>query len=57
MNVAVMAVPLYIALILLELAYERYSGRHTYPPGGCHHQHQHRRAAGAAGRASCACCW
>ena len=30
MNVAVMAVPLYIALILLELAYERYSGRHTY---------------------------
>lgn len=30
MNVAVMAVPLYIALILLELAYERHSGRHTY---------------------------
>ena len=30
MNVAVMAVPLYILLILLELAYERWSGRHTY---------------------------
>lgn len=30
MNVAVMAVPLYILLILLELAYERHSGRHTY---------------------------
>lgn len=30
MNVAVLAVPLYILLILLELAYERWSGRHTY---------------------------
>ena len=30
MNVVVMAVPLYVALMLLELAYERYSGRHTY---------------------------
>ncbi len=30
MNVVVMAVPLYILLILLELAYERWSGRHTY---------------------------
>jgi len=30
MNVAVMAVSLYILLILLELAYERWSGRHTY---------------------------
>ncbi|MHA6494981.1 sterol desaturase family protein [Pseudomonas borbori] len=30
MNVAVMAFPLYILLILLELAYERHSGRATY---------------------------
>lgn len=30
MNVVLMAVPLYILLILLELAYERWSGRHTY---------------------------
>ncbi|SDI15249.1 Sterol desaturase/sphingolipid hydroxylase, fatty acid hydroxylase superfamily [Pseudomonas benzenivorans] len=30
MNVAVMAFPLYILLMLLELAYERHSGRHTY---------------------------
>lgn len=30
MSVAVMAFPLYILLMLLELAYERYSGRHTY---------------------------
>ena len=30
MNVAVLAVPLYILLILLELAYERWIGRHTY---------------------------
>lgn len=30
MNVVVLAVPLYVALMLLELAYERYSGRHTY---------------------------
>ncbi|WP_339080933.1 sterol desaturase family protein [Pseudomonas sp. TMP9] len=30
MSVAIMAFPLYILLILLELAYERYSGRHTY---------------------------
>ena len=29
MNVAVLAVPLYILLILLELAYKRWSGRHT----------------------------
>ncbi|MGR1217569.1 sterol desaturase family protein [Metapseudomonas otitidis] len=30
MNVAVLAFPLYILLILLELAYERHSGRSTY---------------------------
>lgn len=30
MNVAVLAFPLYVLLIVLELAYERYSGRHTY---------------------------
>lgn len=30
MSVAVMAFPLYILLMLLELAYERYSGRPTY---------------------------
>jgi alkylglycerol monooxygenase len=30
MSVAIMAFPLYILLILLELAYECYSGRHTY---------------------------
>jgi alkylglycerol monooxygenase len=30
MNVAVLALPLYILLILLELAYERHSGRHTW---------------------------
>ncbi|NQD92012.1 sterol desaturase family protein [Pseudomonas sp. CrR25] len=30
MSVAVMAFPLYILLMLLELAYERHSGRHTY---------------------------
>jgi alkylglycerol monooxygenase len=30
MNIAIMAFPLYILLMLLELAYERYSGRHTY---------------------------
>lgn len=30
MSVAIMAFPLYILLILLELAYERHSGRHTY---------------------------
>jgi alkylglycerol monooxygenase len=30
MNVAVLAVPLYILLILLELAYERHSGHRTY---------------------------
>ncbi|OHC29946.1 MAG: hypothetical protein A2Y50_04120 [Pseudomonadales bacterium RIFCSPLOWO2_12_59_9] len=30
MNIAVLAFPLYILLMLLELAYERYSGRHTW---------------------------
>lgn len=30
MSVAIMAFPLYILLMLLELAYERFSGRHTY---------------------------
>ena len=30
MSVAILAFPLYILLILLELAYERYSGRRTY---------------------------
>ncbi len=30
MSVAVLAFPLYILLMLLELAYERHSGRHTY---------------------------
>lgn len=30
MNIAVLAFPLYILLMLLELAYERYTGRHTW---------------------------
>lgn len=30
MNVAVLAFPLYVLLMLLELAYERHAGRHTY---------------------------
>ncbi|MFZ2318725.1 MAG: sterol desaturase family protein, partial [Pseudomonas sp.] len=29
-NIAVMALPLYILLMLLELAYERHAGRHTW---------------------------
>ena len=29
-NIAVMALPLYILLMLLELAYERHTGRHTW---------------------------
>ncbi|WP_160320968.1 sterol desaturase family protein [Pseudomonas sp. TTU2014-080ASC] len=30
MNVAILAIPMYIVLILLELAYERHSGQRTY---------------------------
>lgn len=30
MNVVILAIPIYVVLMLLELAYERYSGRHTY---------------------------
>ncbi len=30
MNVAILAFPLYVLLMLLELAYERVSGRHTW---------------------------